>query len=74
MDAAAAAAMSDPDLNPHFRRRWDEGRLDAAVRTSRPANTAIGTLGIALQDASRLANGQATPVQLRKSPEGPTNG
>lgn len=24
MNAAQAAAMSGPDLNPHFRRRWEE--------------------------------------------------
>lgn len=26
MNAADAARMSDPLLNPHFRRRWVEGR------------------------------------------------
>lgn len=26
MDPASAAAMSDPDRNPHFRRRWREQR------------------------------------------------
>jgi hypothetical protein len=42
MDAAAAARMSDPQLNPHFRRRWREPaglgtpetvvQIDAAAR------------------------------------------
>lgn len=33
MDAAAAARMSDPQLNPHFRRRWRE---ETAERPSPP--------------------------------------
>lgn len=48
MDAAAAAAMSDPERNPHFRRRWGEG---AACVSADPSRAAIGTLGLALQEA-----------------------
>jgi hypothetical protein len=42
MDAAAAARMSDPDRNPHFRRRWTDRAVQGlAARTERPAlNTA----------------------------------
>jgi hypothetical protein len=36
MDAAAAARMSDPLLNPHFRRRWRE---PACVRERQPDAT-----------------------------------
>jgi hypothetical protein len=41
MDAAAAARMSDPLMNPHFRRRWtevaDERVPDPPALTEAPA-------------------------------------
>ena len=36
MDAAAAAAMSDPQRNPAFRRRWQD-QPDHLARTDAPA-------------------------------------
>jgi hypothetical protein len=46
MDAATAAAMSDPDMNPSFRRRWVEApaspepqRLSTARHTDLTAET-----------------------------------
>jgi len=51
MDAAAAAAMSDPDRNPHFRRRWSEASAGGVSDCADPANGQIGTLGLALLEA-----------------------
>lgn len=48
MDAASAAAMSDPDRNPNFRRRWNDDVESGASPASRVA--AIGTLGVALEE------------------------
>jgi len=31
MDAATAASMSDPELNPKFRRRWQENPCERAL-------------------------------------------
>lgn len=64
MDAAAAAAMSDPERNPHFRRRWDEGSPDAPTASPRTSTEGIGTLGLALQEAldRRLRAEQALAV------------
>lgn len=65
MDAAWAAAMSDPESNPNFRRRWSERGVDGPAAPSRPDNTVIGTLGLALQEAmgrrrrAMLAQGSA---------------
>jgi hypothetical protein len=50
MDAASAAAMSAPDRNPHFRRRWvNETRVMAIPLAAPPA--AIGSFGLVLQEA-----------------------
>lgn len=49
MDAAAAAAMSDPDCNPHFRRRWSEA--PAEVHVGHAVGGAIGTFGLILREA-----------------------
>jgi hypothetical protein len=50
MDAAVAAAMSDPERNPHFRRRWvDETRVTSISLAARPE--AIGSFGLVLQEA-----------------------
>ena len=53
MDAAAAAAMSDPDRNTYFRRRWLEA--SAVQPDSAPPCTGgdIGTFGLALLEALR---------------------
>lgn len=50
MDAAVAAAMSDPERNPHFRRRWAEAEV-VPCGTSSVSSPTIGTLGLALQAA-----------------------
>lgn len=50
MDAATAAAMSNPDRNPHFRRRWTDGEADASALSTRPS---VGTFGLALLEALR---------------------
>src|SRR3954447_7967499 len=36
MDAASAAAMSDPDRNPAFRRRWQDAHTRPELPTQRP--------------------------------------
>ena len=48
-DAAAAAAMSDPDRNRHFRRRWTD--VSGIPDDHHPAVVAIGSLGLALRAA-----------------------
>ena len=49
MDAAAAAAMSDPDRNPLFRRRWREAGDVVAPRPAPPDHRARDALdGLAL--------------------------
>jgi hypothetical protein len=39
MDAAAAAAMSDPLRNPHFRRRWREESVRADAPPAPPPSS-----------------------------------
>ncbi len=51
MNAADAARMSDPLLNPHFRRRWAEDRDDQAP--SRGRDNELGAIGLALLEAWR---------------------
>jgi hypothetical protein len=51
MDAAAAAAMSDPEHNPHFRRRWLEATPAAVLVTPRSTAGVVGPIGLALIDA-----------------------
>jgi hypothetical protein len=51
MDAASAAAMSDPDRNPHFRRRWQEPPAKTTLDPPRPPAGALGPVGHALLDA-----------------------
>jgi hypothetical protein len=75
MDAAAAAAMSDPDRNRWFRRRWSE----APVRRNRQpgSETAYGLelTGRELLEMWRreMAGTIVDPLGLRSSPPGPTN-
>lgn len=49
MDAAAAARMSDPALNPNFRRRWQE--RPAKPVTVAPAEPGLTAMAQALQEA-----------------------
>lgn len=51
MDAARAAEQSDPDRNPHFRRRWTEA--DTTLRRAWVNQDRLGTLGLALLEALR---------------------
>lgn len=53
MDAAIAAAMSDPIRNANFRRRWDETPLSAPNARSANAPEPLGAIGLALLDAWR---------------------
>jgi hypothetical protein len=53
MDAASAAAMSDPDRNPHFRRRWGQPPMPRVVPVHQPPDGILGAIGIALIKASR---------------------
>lgn len=73
MDAAAAAAMSDPDRNPHFRRRWDEAAPGVAAVSASASARSIGTFGMALLEALRRAAPDCA-VHLRQQPEGHTDG
>ncbi len=55
MDAATAAAMSDPERNPAFRRRWREA-LDESAAPQRPVHepaTSIERTGRELLDQWR---------------------
>ena len=59
-DAASAAAMSDPTLNPWFRRRWVE--LPVYTAPSPAAETVsaeadLASTGLALLHAWRLRRG-----------------
>ncbi|MDB5318320.1 MAG: hypothetical protein JWO24_4164 [Rhodospirillales bacterium] len=52
MDRAQAAAMSDPDRNQHFRRRWCEvpaARIIVGIGSTMMPS--LGTLGYALLEA-----------------------
>jgi hypothetical protein len=48
-DAADAAAMSNPDRDPHFRRRWLE--VCAPTGPTHPDVGAVGALSLALREA-----------------------
>jgi hypothetical protein len=41
MDAAAAARMSGPRMNPHFRRRWQEPAFVTEREPTVPADAAV---------------------------------
>ena len=64
MDAAAAAAMSDPEHNPHFRRRWRDDHSTPAGRQHLEVPNPLGTLGLALLDA--LCIKQTATVERRR--------
>lgn len=63
MNAADAARMSDPLLNPHFRRRWAEDR-DAHPLGKVPDDN-LGAIGLALLKAWRKQQ------KLSVKPRGP---
>jgi hypothetical protein len=69
MDAAVAAAMSDPERNRHFRRRWSEGGLAVPSASARSSTIGIGTLGLALQEALRRANTNADCCRRLRQPD-----
>lgn len=69
MDAAAAAAMSDPDRNPNFRRRWDEGEARVFSSVSAPPER-IGTFGLVLQEALLRRSGALRPPLPEDGPHG----
>ena len=50
MDAAAAAAMSDPERNTHFRRRWVDETGVTSISAARPP-AEIGSFGLVLLEA-----------------------
>ena len=57
MDAASAAAMSDPTLNPWFRRRWVElpaRTAPQAAAATLPVDDELATTGLALLHEWRL--------------------
>lgn len=53
MDTANAAAISDPNRNLHFRRRWHEDASIFVNRQDTPARAWPGTFGVALLEAFR---------------------
>lgn len=53
MDAAAAATMSDPDRNRHFRRRWREPTSPRVIALLQPPQNSLGAISIALVEAGR---------------------
>ena len=53
MDPAAAAAMSDPERNPHFRRRWHDQPVAAVPSRQADGQSGLGTVGLALLEALR---------------------
>lgn len=67
MHPAAAAAMSDPDRNPQFIRRWDDTETVQPSGSPRNYSAAVGTLGLALLEAiarrRRAECGQAAALE-----------
>ena len=53
MDIARAAAMSDPERNPHFRRRWKDEPVGVTRSTKAAVQAGPGTFGLALLNALR---------------------
>ncbi len=67
MDAARAAAMSDPERNPNFRRRWHESVPEISATPTRSSMVAVGTLGLALQEAIERRRRAAQAVAVASS-------
>jgi hypothetical protein len=65
MDAAAAARMSDPQLNPNFRRRWREAASLGASKPVAPAHV------VARRRPDRLAELLRAEWQRRREAHGP---
>jgi hypothetical protein len=62
MDAASAAAMSDPDRNPHFRRIWHDPAPPPVMTAMAARASSLGDLGLALLDAWRRKQAQRGEV------------
>lgn len=64
MDAASAAAMSDPERNPAFRRRWQDqpGHLVHANAPAQKPDDAIEQTGRALLEQWRRERKQCKGV------------
>lgn len=60
MDPAEAAEMSDPDRNRQFRRRWAEPHVERHAWSTPASAGALGTLGLALLEAWRRKQKEAT--------------
>jgi hypothetical protein len=73
MDAAAAAAMSDPDRNPHFRRLWQEQvlRPPRVIPAGSPPSDKLGTLGVALIEAWRRTSSDRECLQASRCTHNP---
>lgn len=71
MDAADAARMSDPDRNPHFRRRWAENGVRHASMPTMCAGDDLGPIGLALLEAWRRKQ-QAGNGQMQMEATDPT--
>ena len=65
MDTARAAAMSDPDQNRWFRRRWVEAAPHAATErvAERGAELDVGLLGPELLASWRRERAQREPAR-----------
>lgn len=63
MDAAKAAAMSDPDRNYNLRRRWGDESAPVQIPMPRPRSDALGPIGLALLDAWRKRKAHKVPDQ-----------
>ena len=71
MDAATAAAMSDPDRNKWFRRRWSEPPQSPARTTSPGQPTGpVELTGYALLEQWRRTKEQADAHEDHKTVEG----
>ena len=62
MNAATAAAMSDPERNPNFRRRWLEPGPLAMRVTPRDTTGVVGPIGLALIVAWQRKQRMADPA------------
>lgn len=67
MDAATAAAMSDPERNPHFRRRWGQS-APRIMPNPVPPDSRLGALGLALLEAWRLRQQRAAGATVKIRP------
>jgi hypothetical protein len=54
--------MSDPDHNPHFRRRWLEPGPADLLMVPRSTTSAVGPIGLALIEAWQRKQRMAEPA------------